>query len=129
MPSDEENVPWVSPKELWLRAWHDGFSALLKWDEPKIREWAAQWERDLNSRDAWIWHDDPAEYVVATVMREVFGEPFRRLGGERALRLRRELATALSHGSNVRQAVETRNWQEKRAIVADILATYGGRLP
>lgn len=130
MPSDEENLSYDPPKELWLRAWHDTFTTLLKWGEPKIREFVAKWESRLNDGDSMFWHEDPAYWVTYEVIKEVFGEdPCRYLGHEQYRKLDNELYSALSHGWNVRQAVESRNWQEKRAVVADILAPYGGRLP
>jgi len=85
--------PILANKDYYLRTWTLVLGQLLDWSPEQVREWArTNYERDLDGKEVWFYHEEPMKYIVPLLVTERLQE---RLVGLPSVKLQQKLVAAI----------------------------------
>jgi len=112
-------------RDSYLKSWNILFAGLLGWSETQTKQWAQEWDDDLNGRDNSMFYcEDDYYYALPEIVKVSGGEL-----PSRPYELLNDLKEAIELNASSPIWLSPVDWEGVRTRVNKILQTVGGRLP
>lgn len=119
-----EQEPINASRDYYIRYWMILFAELLGWSDDQSRDWALQWDDDLNGRNGGLfYHEGVYHYVLDPIL---FHSGVRHRPSNS---LFRKLESAIQASASTPIWLSPVDWDAVRARVNSVLTIVGGKLP